>query len=129
MFCGLIFEYLYGMGGMYFIYGGLSGLFAGIVIAYLIFKKKTETPDLDSIHLKLDNIMATQAQLAQELRDVKAQNDKSRTEILAKIAALEEAIANAGNTTPEVDTALAELKASVQTDDDIVPDAPPVEPV
>jgi hypothetical protein len=126
---GLIFDYLYSMGGMYFLYGGLLGLFAGIVTGYLVFKKKTETPDLDSIHLKLDNIMATQAQLAQELRDVKAQNDKSRAEILAKIAALEEAIANGGGTTPEVDEALADLKASVQTDDDIVPDAPPVEPV
>jgi seryl-tRNA synthetase len=75
--------------------------------------------------IKSNSIMASQAQLAQELRDVKAQNDKAREEILAKIAALEEAIVNAGNTTEEVDTALAELKASVQTDDDIVPDAPP----
>lgn len=79
-------------------------------------------------NLKLNKIMATQAELAQQLRDIKAQNEKSRTEILAKIAALEEALANAGSTTPEVDEALAELKASVQTDDDIVPDAePPVE--
>lgn len=77
--------------------------------------------------LKLNTIMATQAEHAQELRNIKAQNDKSRTEILAKIAALEEALANGGGTTPEVDEALAELKASVQTDDDIVPDAPPVE--
>lgn len=69
--------------------------------------------------------MATQAQLAQELRDIKTQNEKARTEILAKIAALEGAIENAGNTTPEVDTALAELKASVQADDDLNEDAPP----
>lgn len=64
----------------------------------------------------------TQAEVAQELRDIKAQNEKARVEILAKIAALEEALANAGNSTPEVDEALADLKASVQTDDDIVPD-------
>lgn len=69
-------------------------------------------------------IMGTQAQHAQELRDLKAQNDKARAEVLAKITSLEEALANAGNTTPEVDAALADLKASVQTDDDIVPDAP-----
>lgn len=69
-------------------------------------------------------IMATQAQHAAELRAIKAQNEKARAEVLAKIAALEEAINNAGNTTTEVDEALADLKASVQVDDDIVPDQP-----
>ena len=69
--------------------------------------------------------MATQAEHAAELRALKEQNDKARAEVLAKIAALEEAINNAGNTTPEVDQALADLKASVQTDDDIVPDEQP----
>lgn len=78
---------------------------------------------LDLIILKLNKIMATQAELAQQLRDLTAQNEKARVEILAKIAALEQAIIDAGNTTPEVDAALADLKASVQTDDDIVPDA------
>jgi hypothetical protein len=73
-------------------------------------------------NLKLALIMATQAELAQELRDVKEQNDKSRAEILDKIADLEQAVIDAGNVTPEVQTALDELKASVQTDDDIVPD-------
>lgn len=66
-----------------------------------------------------------QQELAQELANLKTQNDKARAEVLAKIAALEQAIANAGNTTPEVDAALAELKASVQTDDDIVADEVP----
>lgn len=73
--------------------------------------------------------MATQAEHAQELRDLKSQNDKARQEILDKIAALEEALATAGNTTEEVDAALADLKASVQIDDDIVPDAPVEEPI
>ncbi len=75
-------------------------------------------------NLKLDKIMATSSEHAQSLRDLKAQNDKSREEILAKITSLEEAVVNAGNTTPEVDQAFADLKASVQTDDDIVPDMP-----
>ena len=66
--------------------------------------------------------MATQAELAQQLRDINTQNEKSRVEILKKIADLEAALAAAGNTTPEVDEAVAALKASVQTDDDIVPD-------
>jgi len=73
---------------------------------------------------KFNQIMATQAELAQQLRDITAQNEKSRTEILGKIADLEAALAAAGNTSPEVDEAVAALKASVQTDDDIVPDAP-----
>jgi len=79
---------------------------------------------LDHIINKLNSIMATQAELAQQLRDIKDQNEKARVEILAKIAALEDALANAGNTTPEVDQAVADLKASVQTDDDLNPDAP-----
>jgi len=66
----------------------------------------------------------TQEQLAAELKVIKEQNDKARAEVLAKIAALEAAIAAAGNTTEAVDIALAELKASVQTDDDIVADVP-----
>ena len=74
------------------------------------------------LNFKLNSIMATQAELAQQLRDINTQNEKSRVEILQKIADLEAALANAGNTTPEVDEAVAALKASVQTDDDIVPD-------
>jgi chromosome segregation ATPase len=77
---------------------------------------------LDSINHKLNKIMATQAEHAAELRAIKDQNDKARAEVLAKIADLETALANAGNTTPEVDEAMAALKASVQTDDDIVAD-------
>lgn len=76
------------------------------------------------IKSKTDTIMATQQELAQQLRDITEQNEKATVEILAKIAALEDALANAGNTSPEVDEALAALKASVQKDDDIVPDAP-----
>jgi hypothetical protein len=45
-------------------------------------------------------------------------------EILAKIQALEDALAAAGNTSDEVDAAVQDLKASVQADDDLNPDAP-----
>lgn len=72
--------------------------------------------------------MSDQAQLAQDLRDLKEQNDKSRAEVLQRFAELEAAIVAAGNTTPEVDEALAALKTSIQTDDDLIADAPPVEP-
>lgn len=66
--------------------------------------------------------MATQAELAQQLRDITAQNEKARAEILANVQRLEEAVAAAGATTPEVDEALAALRASVQADDDLNPD-------
>lgn len=101
----------------------IETLFIGAVIGLLTglaWDKKRSSQHL--IINKLNYIMATQAELAQQLRDLTAQNEKARTEILAKIADLETALANAGNTTPEVDDALAALKASVQTDDDIVAD-------
>lgn len=74
-------------------------------------------------------IMATQAELAAQLIEITAQNEKARTEILAKVADLEAAIETAGSTTPEVDAALAALKASVQADDDLNPDASVEQPV
>ena len=64
----------------------------------------------------------TQAEVAQELRDMKAQNEKSREEVLAKIATLEQAVKDAGNATPEVEEAIADLKSSIQADDDLNPD-------
>jgi thymidine phosphorylase len=82
----------------------------------------------ESLNLIIKNqskIMATQAELAQQLRDITSQNEKSRTEILQKLADLEAALAAAGGTTPEVDDALRVLKESIQADDDIVPDVTP----
>lgn len=74
---------------------------------------------------KQRRIMSTQAELRAELESLTAQNEKAKGEILGKIADLEAAIENAGNTTPEVDAALTALKTSVQGTDDIVPDAAP----
>lgn len=67
----------------------------------------------------------TQEELLAELQALKAQNEKAKVEITGKIATLEAAIANQGNTSPEIDAALADLKTSIQGTDDIVPDAPP----
>ena len=75
----------------------------------------------------LRKIMSTQAELAQALALVSAQVSKigGETEVLlAKVGELETAIALAGNTTPEVDAALAALRAQVQVVDDLVVDAP-----
>ena len=81
---------------------------------------------LDSIHSLLNKIKMTQEELAAELAALKLQEEKAKTEIIAKIAELEQAIVNAGTVSPEVQSALNELKASVQSVDDILPDAPPV---
>jgi len=92
-------------------------------------------PVMDKLFQKIDFltektkiIIMTQAEELQLLKDLKAQNEKAKAEIVAKIAALETAIANQGNTSPEVDAALVDLKTSIQGTDDIVPDAPATEP-
>jgi hypothetical protein len=69
-------------------------------------------------------IMATQAEIAQGLKAVTAQLNKAKAEIVAKVAALEQAIGDAGSSTPEVDQALADLKGAAQSLDDLNPDAP-----
>lgn len=74
-------------------------------------------------------LMASQSEMAQQLRDMKAQNEKARAENADRLKKLEEAMAAAGASTPEVDAALADLKASIQSEDDENPDAtaPPAE--
>lgn len=76
-------------------------------------------------------IMSTQAELASSLQSVTAKVDKiggeTRT-LLQKIDDLTTAVQNAGNTTPEVDAALAALQAQVDVVDNLVPDAPAPEP-
>lgn len=70
--------------------------------------------------------MSTQAELASSLTAISEQVAKIGVEsgkTLEKVTALEDALRNAGNTTPEVDAALAALKAQVQIVDDLVPDA------
>lgn len=69
-------------------------------------------------------IMATQAELAQSLRDLKTQNEKAAAEQAAALKKLQDALDAGGMTSPEVDAALAELKASIQAEDDLNPDAP-----
>lgn len=73
---------------------------------------------------KLESIMTTQAQLAAQLTALAEQATKAKNEVLAKFDELQVAITNAGNVTPEVETALAALATAVQATDDLVPDAP-----
>ncbi len=78
---------------------------------------------INCILKNLSEIMATQKEVAQELVDLKAQVDKVTTEIRADFQKLADAIAASGNSTSEVDAALAALKTSVQGADDLNPDA------
>lgn len=77
------------------------------------------------------HIMATQTELAAELTVVKEKIIKIGTEtrtLLDKVQELTDAIANAGQTTPEVDLAMTALKEQVDVVDALVPDAPPTPP-
>lgn len=68
-----------------------------------------------------------QQELALALSGLREQLLKSNEEVKTKLAALEQAVTDAGNVTPEVQEALDALKSTVQSADDIVPDAPPAE--
>lgn len=63
--------------------------------------------------------MATQEELAAALNAVKDQLTKASGEINTRIQALVDALAAAGNTTPEVDSALQGVQAISQVLDDI----------
>lgn len=67
-------------------------------------------------------------QLQVELENLTAQNEKARAEVIARIAELENALTLAGTMPEGVEVALANLKASVQLDDDMHADAPGSEP-
>ena len=73
---------------------------------------------------KVNQIMATQAEDAQTLRDLKTQLGKANDEIQAKIQALVDAAAKA-DVTPELQAAIDDLKPAAQQLDDIVPDVTP----
>ncbi len=73
-------------------------------------------------HKFKNKIMATQKELAQALSDLKDETVKINAEVTAKLQALADALANQGNTTPEVDAALADLQAAVKGVDDLIED-------
>jgi len=77
---------------------------------------------------QLKGIVMTQAELAAELRGVKALVQKIGTETsatLQKVLDLEAVIASGSPVSEEVLTALAELKTQAVATDDLVPDAAP----
>lgn len=80
------------------------------------------------IFSQLNHIQMDQAELAVQLQQLKEQGEKSKAEITGKITDLENALANGGPVTQEVQDALAALKTTVQGIDDVVADAPAGEP-
>lgn len=76
---------------------------------------------LNIIKLQNHKILMTQQELAQQLDALTTQT----TKIKAEVQALLDAIANAGNVSPEVQTAVDNLKAAIQGVDDLNPDAQP----
>lgn len=92
------------------LYVGLTALAGIIIVQQFLLIKKT------------NQIMATQAQAAQELVAFKEQLSKVNGEIQAKIQTLIDAAANK-DVDPELQSAIDDLSAPIQALDDIVPDA------
>jgi phosphopantetheinyl transferase (holo-ACP synthase) len=77
---------------------------------------------------RLDTLVETNAELAVGLAELKDLNERDRAEVLAKLAALQEAVDKAQNVDPGVLAAFLDLKTSMQARDaDVEPEAPPVE--
>ena len=73
------------------------------------------------IERRLRKIIMNQAELAEHLRGRDEQLNRALAEINSRIQELILAVQNAGNTTPEVDEAIANLDTVSQALDDIVP--------
>lgn len=65
-----------------------------------------------------------QSEVAAELVAIKEQAVKSKAEIISKLDALEQAIANQENASPEVEAALADVRIAVGEIDSLIEDAP-----
>ncbi len=97
-----------------------------LILDHLVRIEKFLVETFEHIHKEVRNIMATQAELAADLQAVTDQVTKIGTETTAtlqKVTDLEAALAAGGGTTPEVDAAMAALKAQVKVVDDLVADA------
>jgi uncharacterized protein YoxC len=96
-------------------------------VALFQFDVHLTVPDgfLAKLKERLDLIMTTQAELQSQIEILTAQAEKAKAEIVAKIAALQEAIENGLPVSDSVLWAFAALKAAVQGVDDIVPEAQP----
>jgi uncharacterized coiled-coil DUF342 family protein len=92
-------------------------------------KLNVDLPQLDEVLTELEEIKQTLKEISmtgdeavQAIKDVTSELQKAQTEISGKIQALTDALANTV-LPPAAEQALADLKASAQALDDIVPDA------
>jgi septal ring factor EnvC (AmiA/AmiB activator) len=103
-----------------------------LLLGLILSRPALAPPPVDPNHInKLDflisntnTIIMNQQDLLQQMQDINAELKKGIGEVVQKIADLETAVGNSGNTTPEVDAAIAELKKTAEALDGIVPDAP-----
>lgn len=81
---------------------------------------------ISSINKRLEIIMGTQAELAAQINEVTNTVAKIGVEtqsLLTKVTELTDLLAAGGNTTPEVDAAIAALVAQAAVVDELVADA------
>ena len=92
----------------------------------------SEPPPTDPVLTALAELkgilMATKEEVTAQIVAATEQTNKIISEVQTATAALSDAIAAAGNSTPAMDAALAGLKAALQVADDLNPDAPPPAP-
>ena len=90
------------------------------------------SPTLADVMAKLtqlqEQITMNQAETAAALTVVGDRLTEASTEIVARLQELQAAITQAGNTTPEVDAALARVQTLAAALADIVPNDPPAPP-
>ena len=98
----------------------------------VVLLKPCSSKTLKRILSRLENLMATQSELATQMATVTAVVQKVGTEsaaTLALVTALQKQIANllanGGNVTPELQAAVDALAAQIKVVDDLVPDVAP----
>lgn len=73
--------------------------------------------------------MATISEQTARIRAMAAQAKKVAAEQAAALQKVRDELANAGTSTPELDAAVDELAGTIQSQDDLNPDEPAVDPV
>lgn len=83
----------------------------------------------EDLYLLMERVMTAISELPAQLAAINAQVQKSKAEIITRVAALEAALLASGELSADAEAELEALKASVQSVDDLNPDAPPADPV
>lgn len=86
------------------------------------------SPVFETLNQLIGTIMTTTAETVASIEALTAQVVKIRTETVAELQKLRDQISSGSMTPTEVVAALDALKSELQTSDDVIPDASPVEP-